>query len=696
MAPEHHAPRPGRRAATAAPEPDAPDPRYYDFRSLLRVTDEGPWLDRLDTAARTWIAEKHGSLGAGLPAVLSGDSFTTRLDGFGGEATRALRLTLAESGDQGEWLTEALGVEDSGGGGWLSVIVRNSEQRFGNRPRLVPRLLEELTILDGASDLDDATWVIGKDHFREFAAVLANEGRRAPVFVTAARPGQDPEQVREWMERRSRELAGLAHSYVLDHEANALLMHHLGKSMGVRPGSIRSFAPSPVPFDAQDALRHRRIGVARLETLPVRAAAALVGRIARFEAWATEEPVGLREARRVFDRRALSEQFRVGRRARGTGHPGPETPPTGIRPTGPSEPVLPRTAEHDGSPVRSSPRTPREGSAAPAPVLTPSSPMYPGPAKPDDAGAVTSPRTATPPKDPRPAAGAERSGDGGEAQGPSPLTPTGSAADPALAALLEATGTGSLEEALDWARTMSEVLEDAERDALDRQAHAERMADATEELERSRAGLERELAREIDRRHTAESNARALSSFAPGGTSGPSDVDAPGHPADEPFPEQFSDIPIMALDLERYVEFTGDPATTEALDEYDTNTVGAKRCWEGLLALYDYARARAEGVHDEGLYGYLRTTPSGYAGFGVSHYAARESETTTARRDLADQRLLPVPAAVDPAGHVHMWAHLKLTQVGRISPRLHFHDDVGGTGKVYVGYIGRHLGTSGG
>lgn len=39
--------------------------------------------------------------------------------------------------------------------------------------------------------------------------------------------------------------------------------------------------------------------------------------------------------------------------------------------------------------------------------------------------------------------------------------------------------------------------------------------------------------------------------------------------------------------------------------------------------------------------------------------------------------------------------HLKLLKVGRISPRLHFYDDASGTGKIYIGYIGRHLAISG-
>jgi hypothetical protein len=40
-----------------------------------------------------------------------------------------------------------------------------------------------------------------------------------------------------------------------------------------------------------------------------------------------------------------------------------------------------------------------------------------------------------------------------------------------------------------------------------------------------------------------------------------------------------------------------------------------------------------------------------------------------------------------------MASHFKIAQSGMISPRLHYIDDTAKTGKVYVGYIGRHLPT---
>jgi hypothetical protein len=44
-----------------------------------------------------------------------------------------------------------------------------------------------------------------------------------------------------------------------------------------------------------------------------------------------------------------------------------------------------------------------------------------------------------------------------------------------------------------------------------------------------------------------------------------------------------------------------------------------------------------------------------------------------------------------PDGAIFMDAHFKIARKGLVSPRIYYHDDAGRTGKIYVGYIGRHL-----
>ena len=38
-----------------------------------------------------------------------------------------------------------------------------------------------------------------------------------------------------------------------------------------------------------------------------------------------------------------------------------------------------------------------------------------------------------------------------------------------------------------------------------------------------------------------------------------------------------------------------------------------------------------------------------------------------------------------------MKAHFKLASIGMLSPRMYYHDDYANSGKIYIGYIGRHL-----
>jgi hypothetical protein len=85
----------------------------------------------------------------------------------------------------------------------------------------------------------------------------------------------------------------------------------------------------------------------------------------------------------------------------------------------------------------------------------------------------------------------------------------------------------------------------------------------------------------------------------------------------------------------------------------------------------------------------VRNTPHGYNTCPARRHAARENSITM--QQWGNERVLPVPSDVDPSGQTVMEAHFKLGQIGRISPRMHYYDDFTGTGKIYIGYIGRHL-----
>ncbi|KQO98494.1 hypothetical protein [Leifsonia sp. Leaf264] len=139
-----------------------------------------------------------------------------------------------------------------------------------------------------------------------------------------------------------------------------------------------------------------------------------------------------------------------------------------------------------------------------------------------------------------------------------------------------------------------------------------------------------------------------------------------------------------------YVVFTGDLAPTMEIQKRDPVGRYASAFWEYVHCLHDYAELKAGGEFSGSLHQYLTAegTHSGHV-VPLDRFASRESASTMQR--WADERVFPVPTTVSETGQVLMGSHFKPTNENTIAPRLHFHDDTTGTGKVYIGYIGRHL-----
>jgi hypothetical protein len=143
----------------------------------------------------------------------------------------------------------------------------------------------------------------------------------------------------------------------------------------------------------------------------------------------------------------------------------------------------------------------------------------------------------------------------------------------------------------------------------------------------------------------------------------------------------------------KYIVFTGDAKTTQSLDKHADSIRFRNQTWTFIEVLYDFAAQRAstaENALDVGTY--LRT-PKGIGRKCDPKNQSTESESVKNRKKFARQRLLPVPLQVDGRGKIEMWDHFKIATSDTISPRLHYFDDTHKTGKIYIGYIGRHLET---
>ena len=139
------------------------------------------------------------------------------------------------------------------------------------------------------------------------------------------------------------------------------------------------------------------------------------------------------------------------------------------------------------------------------------------------------------------------------------------------------------------------------------------------------------------------------------------------------------------------VAFTGDPKNALELDDFDPLGTWAARVWDMLRVLDGYAAARRRGEFSKGVHAYLGHTPPGRPGYPPGAHSTQESESVERSPRLRRLRAFPVPTDVHPDGAIFMGAHFKIARKGLVSPRMHYHDDADHTGKIYVGYIGKHL-----
>jgi hypothetical protein len=140
-----------------------------------------------------------------------------------------------------------------------------------------------------------------------------------------------------------------------------------------------------------------------------------------------------------------------------------------------------------------------------------------------------------------------------------------------------------------------------------------------------------------------------------------------------------------------YVVFTGDPKNALELDDFDPLGTWAARAWDMLRVLDGYAATRRRGDFSKGVHAYLGHTPPGRPGYAPGAHSTQESESVERSPRLRKLRVFPVPREVHLDGAIFMGAHFKIARKGLISPRMHYHDDAGRAGKIYVGYIGKHL-----
>lgn len=156
------------------------------------------------------------------------------------------------------------------------------------------------------------------------------------------------------------------------------------------------------------------------------------------------------------------------------------------------------------------------------------------------------------------------------------------------------------------------------------------------------------------------------------------------------YPETFAQLLDRVKDLPG-VRFTGDVEEALELDEHTMlGEAAVMKAWDALLTFDAYARARDESQFDHSLSQYVKYTDHGCL-VRIGKVVWTESESVKSNDKYRAQRMLPVDHEVDPSGRVLMVAHLKLSNLTGVAPRMYFDDTWSKVGYVTVGYLGSHM-----
>ena len=609
-----------------------------DYRAFMACGAADGWLAQAQAQLAAWLREKHWDVDVEADGRYGRGDHQLLIRNHRDRHSRSYHARLIEGGtNQGTWTTNLYAQDRRGDGDWLSITVENDRGSFVDVPRLARYLMQALPLGDGPLEFVDEPVALREDRVDDFIDLLCDPDRRGLVFAAgtdSARPFDEfATKVREW----SRQVYGLAQVVVLDPAATAAVAEQIGVGHEVPPWTIRTFHPEVDPASPGDSRRHRILGTASLTDLSEGRVRVLLGSIARADAAERPTPMVLVRTRRTFERIENQE--------------------------------IVRAIEE--------PQTRSAAGAEPT---------------------VVDVETATDARSPAPLVEASGEPILSEAEdAPSTVADQVEFYLAELDLVRTVLGVDKIDEA-----TLREVAARASAPRADTSAVARaaeqlrtqraRIEELEDEIASARAGLDEEsleraiLQSELD---GAEAEVRWLRTrlHQVGDHEGAHSL-APSAAVDSP--ESFSDLLKRLRTLtDRGVVFTGDEEKLLSLDGFDSLGNAVRATWDTILTLVDYVRARREGAADKNVHFYLRDTPAGYKAVPIARHAPSESDATM--NAYGDQRVFRVPADVDPSGRAVMTAHFKLAQIGMVSPRLYYFDDVARTGSIYIGYVGPHL-----
>jgi hypothetical protein len=666
------------------------------YRSIFTVSAEQDPVRVAAEQFRSWLRHKRcdaDNVTPGVHDVAEGVLLAvTELRPQDG--SHALRYRLTESTPTGEWTTTITARASGRERGWIWVDVNAPPYKHGDgysslrhdrgpanelesaedpKWTAVPRLVRDILSVAEASDgdliLSGRPTRVGSDELGDLIAAICDPERRGSALVASPIPGEPMPLLIGRAEEITRQSVGLAGMYVLEERAAQELQRSFGQLHAVPPGAIRTYLPGVDPASAVDARRHRILLASTIATQPAGKLSRTLGWANRNRALSLPLPKHVSRVDRILSREEPATALRSIHAGTSDRHAGWAPPAELIPAPGRSTATDSREAVREATHIAI--EAAREAEAAAQEAVRTSQDVVSAPV---EEAATAAARDVT--------AASELLADlvrEFAADVPGQPAARGGAALVGRLRRFLAEGRSALRSQQELSRRVAGLQDTLEETEDDRDMARARL----EEEQLDHAGTQYELL------HLKAEADRLRGALAAAGRP----EDAWTAPAEAPQPPgSFAEL------LERLengalprIAFTGEPKNALDLDDHDPLGTWASKTWDVLRVLDGYVEARQSGEFTQGVHVYLSQTPPGRPGYSSGAHASQESDTVENSAKFRKLRTLPVPAEVCTDGSLFMGAHFRIAMKGMISPRMHYHDDVTKTGKVYVGYIGKHL-----
>jgi hypothetical protein len=254
----------------------SPARQFLPYRTAFETKlDFREGCDRVREQLRAWLGSKHldverfdegaTSIGPGVAllyaATNSAAGWQLR-ERVGTAVTWVSTISVTRSTDDGPtWVS--VNVE--------AISAQDAALPPAAPPRLVGLLLESIDAYDGEAQLRAHPAVVTAAGVEELLVLVCEPERRLPVVVATTPTDIAFEAWRMTVNQVTKELSGLASTFVLDPAATVQFNAGMGSTHWIGPGAIRTYLPGADPAVTEDAVRHRVLGRRRIEAEPRRA-----------------------------------------------------------------------------------------------------------------------------------------------------------------------------------------------------------------------------------------------------------------------------------------------------------------------------------------------------------------------------------------------------------------------------------------